>query len=387
MSTTRISLHLNAPRARVYRALLDARAVATWKVPTGMTSHVHAFDPREGGSFRISLTYDAADRDRQDDRAHRHVSRPLREARADEQVVEVIEFETTNPALQGEMTITITLERCRRRHRSPRRARRAPARRARRRQRDRLAARRSRSSRRSSKELSGTPWCGRGLHKVHHGRLLTRPLTWLAPAPTSIRFNEHRQDLDRATIFYSLQDVAEGIVFEVGRLPRFPASSRLPRAAARRRRNIATIAKVAAAREISTVAPAAGALLRSCGAKIENAVGIVVDHEGAEASQVVGVGERFTDRWSNDFGLGISSEDDRQEIESGPWSLATSRQNSAAARFMMTLQLGDPFMQAEERPAMPGKRKDVGADFALDLQQRVRENHRVDLHPAESARR
>jgi hypothetical protein len=28
-------------------------------VPTGMTSHVHAFDPREGGAFRIRLTYDA----------------------------------------------------------------------------------------------------------------------------------------------------------------------------------------------------------------------------------------------------------------------------------------------------------------------------------------
>lgn len=27
-------------------------------VPSGMTSHVHAFDAREGGLFRISLTYD-----------------------------------------------------------------------------------------------------------------------------------------------------------------------------------------------------------------------------------------------------------------------------------------------------------------------------------------
>ena len=59
MSSTRISRRVNAPRAAVYRALLDARAVATWRVPTGMTSHVHAFDPREGGAFRISLTYDA----------------------------------------------------------------------------------------------------------------------------------------------------------------------------------------------------------------------------------------------------------------------------------------------------------------------------------------
>ena len=59
MSSTRISRRVNAPRAIVYRALLDPRAVATWMVPTGMTSHVHAFDAREGGSFRISLTYDA----------------------------------------------------------------------------------------------------------------------------------------------------------------------------------------------------------------------------------------------------------------------------------------------------------------------------------------
>jgi hypothetical protein len=50
---------MKAPRAKVYRALLDARAVATWMVPTGMTSHVHEFDAREGGSFRISLTYEA----------------------------------------------------------------------------------------------------------------------------------------------------------------------------------------------------------------------------------------------------------------------------------------------------------------------------------------
>ena len=31
---------MNAPRAIVYRTLLDAGAVATWMVPTGMTSHV-----------------------------------------------------------------------------------------------------------------------------------------------------------------------------------------------------------------------------------------------------------------------------------------------------------------------------------------------------------
>jgi uncharacterized protein YndB with AHSA1/START domain len=109
VSSTRISRHVNAPRAAVYRALLDARAVATWKVPTGMTSHVHAFDPREGGVFRISLTYDAptgtGKTTARTDTYHGHFAKLV----PDEQVVEVVEFETADPVMRGEMTITITL--------------------------------------------------------------------------------------------------------------------------------------------------------------------------------------------------------------------------------------------------------------------------------------
>jgi uncharacterized protein YndB with AHSA1/START domain len=109
VSSTRISRHVNAPRASVYRALLDARAVATWKVPTGMTSHVHAFDAREGGSFRISLTYDESTgtgkTTAHTDTYHGRFAKLV----TDEQVVEAVEFETTDPALRGEMTITITL--------------------------------------------------------------------------------------------------------------------------------------------------------------------------------------------------------------------------------------------------------------------------------------
>ena len=109
VSSTRISLRVHAPRASVYRALLDARAVATWMVPTGMTSHVHAFDPREGGSFRISLTYDAptgtGKTTAHTDTYHGRFVKLV----PNEQVVEVVEFETADPALRGEMTIAITL--------------------------------------------------------------------------------------------------------------------------------------------------------------------------------------------------------------------------------------------------------------------------------------
>ena len=109
MTATRISRRVNAPRSKIYRALLDPRAVATWMVPTGMTSHVHAFDPREGGTFRISLTYDApTGAGKTTAHTDTHHGRFI-ELVPDEKVVEVVEFETADPALQGEMTITISL--------------------------------------------------------------------------------------------------------------------------------------------------------------------------------------------------------------------------------------------------------------------------------------
>jgi uncharacterized protein YndB with AHSA1/START domain len=108
-TSTRLSQHVNAPRAQVYRALLDARAVATWMVPDGMTSHVHEFNPREGGSFRISLTYDtpsgSGKTTAHTDTYHGRFVKLV----PHEQVVEVMEFETDDDAMRGEMTMTFTL--------------------------------------------------------------------------------------------------------------------------------------------------------------------------------------------------------------------------------------------------------------------------------------
>ena len=109
MSSTCISRHVNAPRAAVYRALLDPVAIATWRVPDGMTSHVHAFDAREDGSFRVSLTYNAQDgtgkTTAHTDTYHGSFVKLV----TNTEVVERIEFEATDAALRGEMTITTTL--------------------------------------------------------------------------------------------------------------------------------------------------------------------------------------------------------------------------------------------------------------------------------------
>ena len=107
--TTRIHRRLNAPREAVYRALLDAEAVAIWMVPIGMTSRVHEFDAREGGSFRVSLTYDEPTGSGKTT-AHTDTYRGrFVKLVPDEQVIEVMEFESADPALRGEMTVTFTL--------------------------------------------------------------------------------------------------------------------------------------------------------------------------------------------------------------------------------------------------------------------------------------
>ena len=58
MATHTIRLHrvLRAPPERVYRAFLDADAMAKWLPPNGFTGRVHHLDARVGGTFRMSFT-------------------------------------------------------------------------------------------------------------------------------------------------------------------------------------------------------------------------------------------------------------------------------------------------------------------------------------------
>ncbi|RAK30524.1 uncharacterized protein YndB with AHSA1/START domain [Actinoplanes lutulentus] len=109
MYSTQVSRRISAPRASIYSALLSADAIARWRVPVGMTSVVHEFDAREGGAFRVSLTYDFSDGVGKSgfstDTYRGHFVRLV----PDEQVVETLEFETGDESMRGIMTITTTL--------------------------------------------------------------------------------------------------------------------------------------------------------------------------------------------------------------------------------------------------------------------------------------
>jgi uncharacterized protein YndB with AHSA1/START domain len=58
MSANSVRLHrvIRAPAERVYRAFLDADALAKWMPPHGFTARVYQLDARVGGTYKMSFT-------------------------------------------------------------------------------------------------------------------------------------------------------------------------------------------------------------------------------------------------------------------------------------------------------------------------------------------
>ena len=109
MYATKMTRHMDAPPAVVYRALLDPAAVAAWRVPDGMTCEVHEFEPRVGGAFRVSLTYDAPGASGKSEGRTDTYAGTFVELVQDRKVVERLRFETADPQLATPMTMTTTL--------------------------------------------------------------------------------------------------------------------------------------------------------------------------------------------------------------------------------------------------------------------------------------
>ena len=55
-NTVRLHRVLRAPPTRVYRAFLNADAMAKWIPPNGFTCTVHHMNAKVGGTFRMSFT-------------------------------------------------------------------------------------------------------------------------------------------------------------------------------------------------------------------------------------------------------------------------------------------------------------------------------------------
>ena len=102
MATGTVRLHrvLRAPPERVYRAFLDAEAMAKWLPPNGFTCKVHQMDARVGGRFRMSFTNFTTGQ------AHSFGGEYL-ELVPHERLRYTDRFD--DPALPGEMQVTVSL--------------------------------------------------------------------------------------------------------------------------------------------------------------------------------------------------------------------------------------------------------------------------------------
>jgi hypothetical protein len=55
-TSTKVSRIVRAPRRALYQALVDPNALAAWRASENMSARVHAFDAREGETYRMPLT-------------------------------------------------------------------------------------------------------------------------------------------------------------------------------------------------------------------------------------------------------------------------------------------------------------------------------------------
>jgi uncharacterized protein YndB with AHSA1/START domain len=109
---TRTSRVITARPEELYGAFMDPDALIAWLPPAEMTGELHEFDARVGGGYRMSLFHPPHERifrgktsEREDRLSVRSV-----ELVPPRRIVEAVNFDTTDPAFLGEMTIVVTFE-------------------------------------------------------------------------------------------------------------------------------------------------------------------------------------------------------------------------------------------------------------------------------------
>ena len=100
-STIRLHRVLRAKPERVYRAFLDADAMAKWLPPYGFTCKVHHLDAKVGGTHKMSFTNFTSGK------SHSFGGRYL-ELKPNELIRYTDKFD--DPNLPGEMQVTVTLK-------------------------------------------------------------------------------------------------------------------------------------------------------------------------------------------------------------------------------------------------------------------------------------
>ena len=101
---------INASPQVIYQAFIDPKALIVWLPPKGMKTRIDQFEPHEGGSYRMILTYENPEE------AHGKSSQnadvvegKFVELVPGKRIVQLVEFTADDPAFAGTMTMTYQL--------------------------------------------------------------------------------------------------------------------------------------------------------------------------------------------------------------------------------------------------------------------------------------
>lgn len=111
-AATRNARVIPAPPEALYAAFLDPQALAAWLPPGDMTGEIDTFDARVGGGYRMTLRYPPEERANRGKTTEREDVVEVRFVELDppHRIVEAVRFVSDDPALGGEMTLTVTFE-------------------------------------------------------------------------------------------------------------------------------------------------------------------------------------------------------------------------------------------------------------------------------------
>ncbi|MDR7101864.1 SRPBCC domain-containing protein [Croceicoccus sp. BE223] len=102
---------INASPTAIFEAMIDPVAVARWLPPEGMTARIHAFDPRPGGDYRMTLSYTGDERPEGKAGGGRdEVVGQFAKVERDRMIEQVVEFPSHDSNAAGMMTLRWTIE-------------------------------------------------------------------------------------------------------------------------------------------------------------------------------------------------------------------------------------------------------------------------------------
>ncbi|MFZ5678079.1 MAG: SRPBCC domain-containing protein [Pseudomonadota bacterium] len=110
--SSRNAQFIKAPPDKAYAAFMDPAALLAWLPPGGMTGHIHDFDARAGGGYRMSLFYPQDEKTVRGKTADREdmVSVRFIDLYPSRRIVEAVAFHSPDPAFAGEMRIDIRFD-------------------------------------------------------------------------------------------------------------------------------------------------------------------------------------------------------------------------------------------------------------------------------------